>query len=243
MYIMHNGKKYSASDAKNISFDNTNTTLASTNVEDAIKEQNSNLTASDNLKFKFGKDGDGNYGYYGADGSLIPFNVDSDRKYLYLSGKEFESVTGGWIFNSNKNGGSLLDCLQYGATNSKRKYSDGIYLYINITSASGSLGFASCYSKNAIDLTNYSKLVVFADVSTGSKGASIQIRNVNPCNGGQYTNRVLTLTPFNGLNYGWIDISSLSGKYWILLILNGYGGDNGGNPGSKSMKIHKIWLE
>ena len=22
---------------------------------------------------KFGKDGDGNYGYYGADGSLIPF--------------------------------------------------------------------------------------------------------------------------------------------------------------------------
>lgn len=33
----------------------------------------SNLTASDNLQFKFGKDGDGNYGYYAADGSLVPF--------------------------------------------------------------------------------------------------------------------------------------------------------------------------
>lgn len=32
----------------------------------------SNLQAED-LTFKFGKDGDGNYGYYGADGSLIPF--------------------------------------------------------------------------------------------------------------------------------------------------------------------------
>ena len=33
-----------------------------------------NFTASDGLQFKFGKDGDGNYGYYGADGSLIPFS-------------------------------------------------------------------------------------------------------------------------------------------------------------------------
>ena len=30
---------------------------------------------------KFGKDGDGNYGYYGADGSLIPFS--SNRRYSY----------------------------------------------------------------------------------------------------------------------------------------------------------------
>ena len=42
-------------------------------VETALNSLNENLTASDNLQFKFGKDGDGNYGYYGADGSLIPF--------------------------------------------------------------------------------------------------------------------------------------------------------------------------
>ena len=39
----------------------------------AVNALNENLTAEDNLQFKFGKDGDGNYGYYGADGSLIPF--------------------------------------------------------------------------------------------------------------------------------------------------------------------------
>lgn len=32
-----------------------------------------NNLKSDDLEFKFGKDGDGNYGYYGADGSLVPF--------------------------------------------------------------------------------------------------------------------------------------------------------------------------
>lgn len=36
-------------------------------------EQNNNLTASDNLKFQFETDGEGNYGYLGADDSFIPF--------------------------------------------------------------------------------------------------------------------------------------------------------------------------
>lgn len=34
---------------------------------------NNNLTATDNLKFQFATDGEGNYGFLGADGSLIPF--------------------------------------------------------------------------------------------------------------------------------------------------------------------------
>jgi len=35
---------------------------------------------------KFGKDGDGNYGYYGADGSLIPF-----KKEFLSEGQMFKS--------------------------------------------------------------------------------------------------------------------------------------------------------
>ena len=38
----------------------------------------------------FGKDGDGNYGYYGADGSLIPFNKSLKlilRKTVGMSGR------------------------------------------------------------------------------------------------------------------------------------------------------------
>ena len=41
---------------------------------ESLSDLNESLTASDNLQFKFGKDGDGNYGYYGADGSLVPFS-------------------------------------------------------------------------------------------------------------------------------------------------------------------------
>ena len=37
---------------------------------------NSSLTASDNLQFHFATDGEGNYGFLGADGSLIPFKSE-----------------------------------------------------------------------------------------------------------------------------------------------------------------------
>ena len=38
-----------------------------------VNEVNSNLTASDDLKFRFATDGEGNYGFLGADDSFIPF--------------------------------------------------------------------------------------------------------------------------------------------------------------------------
>ena len=40
-------------------------------------EQNKNLIASDNLKFQFATDGEGNYGYLGADDSFVPFKKAS----------------------------------------------------------------------------------------------------------------------------------------------------------------------
>ena len=40
----------------------------------AIKQINESLVASDNLKFQFATDGEGNYGYLGADDSFIPFS-------------------------------------------------------------------------------------------------------------------------------------------------------------------------
>lgn len=44
-----------------------------TEINAEISQINSSLTASDNLKFHFATDGEGNYGFLGADGSLIPF--------------------------------------------------------------------------------------------------------------------------------------------------------------------------
>ena len=68
-----------SSSASSVKYDNTNSTLVSTNVQGAItelneslNELNSNLSAGE-LQFKFATDGEGNYGYLGADGSLIPF--------------------------------------------------------------------------------------------------------------------------------------------------------------------------
>ena len=42
-------------------------------VKNQFSEQNKNLTASDNLKFQFATDGEGNYGYLKADDSFVPF--------------------------------------------------------------------------------------------------------------------------------------------------------------------------
>ena len=46
----------------------------------------SKLTASDNLQFRFATDGEGNYGYLGADDCFIPFK----SKSILLWSKEYE---------------------------------------------------------------------------------------------------------------------------------------------------------
>lgn len=92
-----------AENAAQVYYDNTGTSLSATNAQDAITELNTNLTskqdktdntlsttdktvvgainelnndltASDDLKFRFATDGEGNHGYLGADDSFIPFS-------------------------------------------------------------------------------------------------------------------------------------------------------------------------
>lgn len=41
--------------------------------------KNESLTASDNLKFRFATDGEGNYGYLGADDSFVPFKKSGGK--------------------------------------------------------------------------------------------------------------------------------------------------------------------
>ena len=49
-----------------------------TELKNKSTETNNDLTASDNLKFRFATDGEGNYGYLGADDSFIPFKSGAD---------------------------------------------------------------------------------------------------------------------------------------------------------------------
>ena len=44
-----------------------------------VNELNSSLVANDNLKFQFATDGEGNYGYLGADDSFIPFKSGTNK--------------------------------------------------------------------------------------------------------------------------------------------------------------------
>jgi hypothetical protein len=50
-------------------------------LRDDLNQVNSDLVASDGLKFKFSTDGEGNYGYLGADDSFIPFKGSLKSKY------------------------------------------------------------------------------------------------------------------------------------------------------------------
>ena len=68
---------------------------AGNRLDNTINTLTDNLTAEDNLQFKFGKDGDGNYGYYGADGSLIPFKSGAVELHskVYTSGTLSDTYT------------------------------------------------------------------------------------------------------------------------------------------------------
>ena len=68
-----------SSSADKVSYDNTNSGLTATNVQGAVDELNNSLGG-----LRFGVDGEGNYGYFGADDSLIPFNKFK-KAYIFFA--------------------------------------------------------------------------------------------------------------------------------------------------------------
>lgn len=69
--IIRNGIKYSGTtdSANKINYDNSLSGLEAKTAQEAIDELTENFGG-----LRFGTDGEGNYGYFGADGSLIPFS-------------------------------------------------------------------------------------------------------------------------------------------------------------------------
>ena len=83
--IIINGIEYSGTydSADSVNYDNSNSGLNARTVQegidvlsDGLSDMNDGLTASDNLKFRFSTDGEGNYGFLGADDCFIPFNAN-----------------------------------------------------------------------------------------------------------------------------------------------------------------------
>lgn len=85
-----------------------------TNILAVIAEQNKNFGG-----ISFGIDGDGNYGYYGADGSLIPFKT-FNCNVLYKSNSEVNSTT---TYKSDKHRTILLFANAVGGTGYYPSYS------------------------------------------------------------------------------------------------------------------------
>lgn len=102
------------------------------NLEQRIKNEFDTVNSSLN-GMKFGIDGDGNYGYYGADGSLIPFKSGFGGANIYMSGTN----SGNLAKVENANIGQYF--YGFGYDESTKKFTvlyDGTYSYMISTTSS-----------------------------------------------------------------------------------------------------------
>lgn len=102
------------------------------NLEQRIKNEFDTVNSSLN-GMKFGIDGDGNYGYYGADGSLIPFKSGFSGANIYMSGTN----SGNLAKVENANIGQYF--YGFGYDESTKKFTvlyDGTYSYMISTTSS-----------------------------------------------------------------------------------------------------------
>lgn len=77
-------------DTNIVNYNNSTSKLTATNVQSAIDELNANTNNSlfieeDEKNITFGKNGDGDYGYYKADGSFVPFKTGNGVDFLSLA--------------------------------------------------------------------------------------------------------------------------------------------------------------
>ena len=129
--------------------------INNTNTE--VNNLNDNLTASDNLKFRFATDGEGNHGYLGADDSFIPFKSGDGAKLV-------------GTYSSN----TTVDVSSYGATSANEfllvpsQNTSGSYLgYVGDVSSPHSWSY---YVNSNMQLTNNSLSLTLPRVNTNVRG-------------------------------------------------------------------------
>lgn len=121
--------------------------------------------------------------------------VDWWNGELYDSGNEYTDITGGWVDSSNNNTGANIE---YTASSLK------------LTTAKHGVK-ASVSTKNLIDMTNYSTLVLTGEIKSGTTDCGWGIWDANG-----------TQVAFARTEYS-IDISALSGMFRpFLQVKNGY---------------------
>ena len=229
-----------SSSASSVKYDNKNSGLEATNVQGAIDELNSNFS---NSSLIYNEETDYFGMTYNGEWKDVVF-AGFKSVYLYMNGEEFTSRHGGtWTFNSNQSTANYYDFINLGASTSKTKNNDNINMKATIPTTAASLALASCYLSEAIDLTNYSKIVVRA-TRTGAKSAYVRVYSSIPENTKNGTNQVAYKSLGSGANIETVlDISSVTGLNYILLEVGGYAGDSGGSSGSVELTVYEVRLE
>ena len=168
-------------------------------------------------------------------GAWIPYTV-----FLYKSGDQCSSTTGGWAGDNATDNGiyNVIDLRPYYLNGGYAGDSNGaLRLSAAMKSGYGGYGAVSMATKNKIDLTNVSSIIVSANVYSSNEFTKVGVTS-NDCiwnssgrwNCAAYTNLV------NGTTT--LDVSSLSGSYHVV-----FGSHTGDDGASTSFAISEVVMK
>ena len=149
-------------------------------IANEFSEQNKNLTASDNLKFQFATDGEGNYGYLGADDSFIPFKKGGafesylpslyKAEYVLASSKTTFTNKLGVTSSSNGSRKAIANISGTGFTKISGGYD---YAYHNVTFIKEDGSSETASFGRSIDIPKGTVYVIYAFLYNDSKTYTI----------------------------------------------------------------------
>ena len=136
--------------------------------------------------------------------------------YLTKNGDSLDGITGGWTGTDG--------CLTF---------PNGT-MDITAQTFGGSVSYGAAYTNNKIDISSWNKVeITVTGVDSGSDSNRFLCLFMDKPEGTSYdwnsnsgipnTNLVLTAEPIQGAGTYYIDTSSLSGSYYIGVLLRGYG--------------------
>jgi hypothetical protein len=145
----------------------------------------------------------------------LPLGVLDSRAFLYRDGNECTPLTGGWVNDYYLSSG----CTRINAT----KESSCLRVYYASSSALNQAAFGPA---NAIDLTNYTKLTVNADIITPP--ARLYLQYGSSKTGSTWTSLISETTPSVGSHTYEVDVSALNSSYYLRHVFMNVSGTTSG---------------
>lgn len=157
--------------------------------------------------------------------AIIDYEIEMVyRDYLYAAGNEYTSVTGGWNTNPFSHHDSTAT-----------KAASYIQLYASAPASGDTAKYAGVVTKNAIDFSKSNTLYVNLS-SAGASETGYKYFQIKILSAYDDTNSVKTAN-VGGAGLHTLDVSDLSGKYYIELQIYAYYNRN------MSANIDAVYLE